>query len=356
MKGFYQENRGLILNIAMLAGFLLFAWVFVKFIFPYVAPFVLGFLLSIILSPLADLLQKTKMSRGFASIIALLIALLFLVIAGRGIVGKIIEQGSSILGSLPQYMISARDQIDALSDKSQEYYELIPEEYHAYIIQASDTLIDSGTGFISSLLSAGTLGTVTRLPSLLFIALLTFISAFFFLKDKQMIKELAFKIAPRQLKELMKVSRKGLLDAMIGYIRAQMILMCITGTICVVGLTLNDYPYALFIGILVSFVDALPILGSGFVLWPWALYSLIMGNYGRAIGLMAIYATVIITRQTLEPRVLGSQIGVHPLLTLTSIYAGLQLFGGLGIFIGPALVIVSKALLNAKLFENAEKI
>jgi len=124
--------------------------------------------------------------------------------------------------------------------------------------------------------------------------------------------------------------------------------MSITSCIIIIGLVIIQYPYALFVGLLTAVIDALPIFGSGLVLWPWAALNFIKGNYATGAGLLLIYGVVFITRQSLEPRILGSQIGIHPLLTLMSMYIGLKLFGFIGIILGPAIVIVIKAVYQSQ--------
>jgi predicted PurR-regulated permease PerM len=91
-------------------------------------------------------------------------------------------------------------------------------------------------------------------------------------------------------------------------------------------------------------VDALPVFGSGAFFWPWALYSIIVGNYKMAMGLAIINILVLITRQMLEPRIIGSQIGLHPVATLMSIFIGLKVFGLFGFIIGPIILVTIKAL------------
>jgi predicted PurR-regulated permease PerM len=92
----------------------------------------------------------------------------------------------------------------------------------------------------------------------------------------------------------------------------------------------------------------MPILGSGFILWPWTVISLIYGEYRTAVWLIATYGLIFVTRQLLEPRVLGKQIGLHPILTLMSIYIGLKVFGGFGFILGPFTLIMIKTVLSSE--------
>ena len=84
--------------------------------------------------------------------------------------------------------------------------------------------------------------------------------------------------------------------------------------------------------------------GSGAFLVPWALYNLIIGKYSVAIGLGAIYALIVVVRQTLEPRVLSGQIGIYTLVTLIGMYVGFKIIGVLGLIVGPVVVIVIQTL------------
>jgi len=92
----------------------------------------------------------------------------------------------------------------------------------------------------------------------------------------------------------------------------------------------------------------MPIIGASLVFWPWALFSLISGNYAYAVGLLVINAACFVSRQLLEPKVLGQQIGLHPLLVLIGIYTGMKVFGVIGLFLGPALLVVAKLMLKVR--------
>ena len=97
----------------------------------------------------------------------------------------------------------------------------------------------------------------------------------------------------------------------------------------------------------IAIFDIMPIAGSGGILIPWALFSLVMGNYKQAIGLIIIYAMITVIRQYIEPKIVGDSLGVHPLVTLMGLYFGLKLFGFLGMFIVPITVMTLKAFNDA---------
>ena len=91
---------------------------------------------------------------------------------------------------------------------------------------------------------------------------------------------------------------------------------------------------------LVALMDALPVLGAGLALVPWALVELILGHYGRALGIAGLFAVILSVRNTLEPQLVGKQIGLHPLAALLSFFAGWRLAGLPGMLLGPILALI----------------
>jgi predicted PurR-regulated permease PerM len=105
----------------------------------------------------------------------------------------------------------------------------------------------------------------------------------------------------------------------------------------------HRYQKAPLIALLIALFDLFPIVGAGLILFPWAIISFIQGNIIKGIGLAALYLVVIIARQILEPKVIGRQVGLPPLVTLICMFVGTSLFGALGLFGLPiaAAIIVS---------------
>ena len=101
------------------------------------------------------------------------------------------------------------------------------------------------------------------------------------------------------------------------------------------------------IAIAIAVFDILPVAGSGGILIPWAIISLILGDVPKAIGLLVIYVLISVIRQYIEPKIVGSSLGVHPIVTLAGLYFGLKLFGFLGMFIVPIAVMTLKAFNDA---------
>ena len=137
-----------------------------------------------------------------------------------------------------------------------------------------------------------------------------------------------------------------------GYIKAQLTLMCISFTVLLVGLSVLKINYAPIIALAIAFIDALPFFGSGAILWPWSVVAFIMGNTLEGIGLIIIYLCVILMRQFMEPKIVSKNIGVHPLITLMSMYVGFRIFSLGGMILGPLVMVILVSMNRAGVFEG----
>lgn len=140
--------------------------------------------------------------------------------------------------------------------------------------------------------------------------------------------------------------KKNLLNALIGFLKAQLILLTITFTESLIGLNIIGIKYAFIISVFVALVDILPILGTGSVYVPWAIISIIAGKYRLGISLLVLYGIIVTIRYMIEPKIVGQQLGIHPLITLMSMYVGIRLMGAVGVLVGPTIAVTIKASQN----------
>lgn len=347
MTEFYNKNKPLINNILFLLALVVFVYVFVKYLFTYVSPFVIGFIISLILNPLADLLNtRFKIPRSVCAFSLIIISIVLLIFLGTLIVSKIGSEIESFANNIPFFAKGIQEFINNIRTSIDNMLSFVPEDFKEFVDSTLIQLTTAATGFLGSTVKTGSVNVVSTLPNLLMNILLGLISAFFFIKDKYVIKELFQKKQVLRMTSRFSIVRTGLLTALSGYIKAQLTIMSILASICILGLTIMGNPYAIIIGLFASVIDALPVFGLGAVFWPWIAYSFIMHHHGQAIGLSIIYLVGFITRQMLEPKILGQQIGVHPLITLMSIYIGLRVFGFIGLLLGPVIVVSFKVMLQ----------
>ena len=132
--------------------------------------------------------------------------------------------------------------------------------------------------------------------------------------------------------------------------------MGIISAVCVIGFWILGNPYFAVAGIVVGLLDALPLIGAGTILIPWALLWVLRGQYMTALGYLILYLAADLTRQFLEPRILGKEIGLHPAVMLVSVYGGFFLYGFAGFFLGPATVLILRIVWDEMMNFNKKDI
>ena len=124
-----------------------------------------------------------------------------------------------------------------------------------------------------------------------------------------------------------------------------MTLISLSGSLAVIGLTALRIRYAWLLGLLVALFDFLPMIGPSAIFVPMIVYYLFMGNIAYAVWLTVILGVILVSRQLAEPRIVGAQLGLHPLTSLTAVYLGIRLLGVSGFILGPLIMVVLKAIM-----------
>lgn len=319
---------------------------------PWFMPFILAFIIALLIDPVVSWFQnRLKLSRTLATTISLIsffsvmgIILFFLFFY---VVVEIIDLSSN----LPEYFKILRTVIEDAVAQAQ-YFQYL------YLVDISPDLLNDLTynvdnisasiRDISNLIINTTIFIVSSLPGILTLFVVAAVATFFLTRDKKELGKTMLTLIPVSLQPKITLVSAKLISALIGFIRAQIILITITGFQTVIGLYIIGVEYALTVGILVGLVDILPIIGPGIIFIPWAIVLFILGNSGFAFALLFLYGMIIIVRSLLEPKIVADNIGLHPLTTLVSIYVGLRALGLIGIIIGPTVVIIIKACVQTE--------
>ncbi|RKD27550.1 sporulation integral membrane protein YtvI [Caminicella sporogenes] len=306
------------------------------------------------IEPLVNFMnKKLKLYRGISSFISLI---LFIFTAGLFIAfigGLIISEITNLSDSLPFIKEQLNNYAYIIINKSHSFFINIPPNIINYINKSLGTILNNFSSVVG-IVASSTINFISIIPNILLFILVSLISAFFFSKDKDKIynflkRQLPSNLHKSKIVKVIKVIKEDLLFAIFGYIKAQFILMIFTFVESVIGLTILGIDYSILIALIVSVIDVLPFFGSGAVYIPWAIFSLLSENFKEAIFLIALYLIITLVRQTLEPKILSTQIGLYPLVTLMAIYIGLKVFGFMGIFLGPFIVIIFIAFQKAGL-------
>ena len=201
--------------------------------------------------------------------------------------------------------------------------------------------LDQGVKFVLSM--AG--GILTHIPDRAFTLFTGLISGFMFSAKLPRLKKMLKEKLPRDRLQTVLQFLRRLKATGFQWLQAQLKLTAVTLLILTLGLILLNIPYAPLWALAIALLDALPLLGTGIVLIPWSVVSFLSADTPRALGLLAIYITAMLTRSTLEPRFVGKQLGLDPLITLAAIYCGYRLWGFPGMILSPLLAVTAFSLI-----------
>lgn len=332
---------------------------------PLLFPFFISLLIALLINrPVTYLCEKTKTPRWLSVTFALLLllaisgGLVTLVITETAVeIGELIARLPIFANELTHYLQQtiSQDLLMGLYTQMQFLYDQLDPDFQNNITNTVGKAITSvtqvGQRLILNFLEAiKTL--LIGLPNFATILVISMLGAFFISKDFYLWETRFRRILPQGLNRRLDQILIDLRNALFGFVKAQLTLISLTGAIVIVGLLIMRVEYAVTIGLITGVVDLLPYLGTGTVFIPWIIYMFFKGNYTLVIGLSILYGIVLIFRQIIEPKVLAENVGLDPLLTLIALFVGLQLFGFLGLIIGPVSLVIINALTKANIMED----
>ena len=292
------------------------------------------------------IMKNLKLSRKISSIIMFIVV--FGTIFGLLIWGisTIISEASNLLISFNEYYEKIYNQIQNLI-KSINLEKLnIASEITNFFQDTTFSILQKTSDYLQKVLTQ-LLKFVTSIPSIAIYFAVTILALYFICTDKiYMIDELEHHLPEKWVKE-MSIHLKQITKTLGGYLKAQITLVIISFVISLIGLYIMHFaglnvgfPFLIALGI--GFVDALPILGSGTVMIPWAIISGLNGELDLGISIIVLLIIMSVTRQLIEPKIVSGNIGIHPIFTIIAMYTGFKLIGVLGMFVGPILLIIFK--------------
>lgn len=357
------QLRRLSLIVAIVAvAYLLFWWCL-----PFVYPFLLGWLLAYSLNPLANFLHvKARLPRWLAVTAALLLFVAAVLAFLSLLIMRLVDEIMSLSGSMQNLVawveksfngLLANPEIQDAINRINEFFRQNPdykETINSSISNTAQAITHAGTSLVSLFFNA-IANVLYSLPAVATIAIVVLLASFFIGKNWDRYTRRIKIWFPRALIRRTGAVWTDLKQALFGYAKAQLVMISITTVVVIAGLWIIGVKNALSIGLLIGFVDLLPYLGVGAVMVPWIAYAFLIGDWQLGTGLSALYGIVLVARQTVEPKVLASSVGLDPLPTLIAMFVGLKLFGILGLLIGPFIAVVLTACHRANVFRDIAK-
>ena len=343
MREFYNNNKIFIDKLLLLISIAAFLALAV-FVAGYITPFVAGYIISLILSPLVGIIHtKWRIHRGITAAVLILALLTGLFFLSRFLWGLLVAEMEAFGELAGVYIANAQMLFENIMESIEN---MLGTEMEIDFGAMLNQLLELIMGLVQGALQ-GSGNFFAAVPIAILRTVIAIVSAFFFIKDKELIAETIASIFPKPLVARYRIVRSGLLKSLVGYMKGQLMVMGLVSSVCIIGLLIIGSPYAFLIGIGIGIFDLIPVFGAGGILITWAVYHFIAGNFSFGIGLMVIYGVVFLTRQMLESRIVGEQIGIHPILLLMSVYVGIFTMGPIGILAGPLIALTIKTTMEA---------
>ena len=337
-------------KLTTLAAVLAGVYLSIRYLLPLIFPFLLGGALALAAEPIVRFgCRRLRLKRPAAAGIGISMAFAFLVLIVLVLAALVLRQLRTLAGILPDLENSVRGTIQSLSERVLNLAEKAPapmvpllKRNISSFFSGSSAMLEQAVSYLLHLAS----GILSRVPGRALSFATSVISSFMISAKLPAIEDgLANRPELQKLQPLFGALRR-LRHSLLGWLKAQLKLSGITFCVAAAGLFLLRVPHALFWAALVALVDAFPILGTGTVLIPWSLISFLQGDHMIAFGLLALYVTATVTRSVMEPRLVGRQLGLDPLVTLVALYAGFKLFGLPGMIFAPLLAVTVTQLME----------
>lgn len=323
------------------------------YMLPIILPFLFAIVVAVLFEPIIVWLStKTKLNRMVASVAVITSFFIFLCSIIYLSVSKLAKEIYGVVIMLPNYV----DTLITKNEKIRNYYIDLPVETKEYINQSMNDLITRAGGFITDF-APNVLSMVGKFPTY-FIASIVFLVATYIISlELPRLKPafLRYFEAGKSQKKV-EIALDKMKNATVGFLRAQIVLSVMTFVLVYIGLWILGFEYKITMSLVVVAVDLLPIFGTGMVLVPWGIYLVATGDIFQGIGLFILFVFITIFRRAAESKIISDSIGINPLMTLVSLYIGYELIGLIGMIIGPTILIVLKALEDARLLRIRIKI
>jgi len=367
MDSVVEKRKAFIINFVYAVICISLFYVFMKYCLGVLAPFIIAFILAYALQRPIKWVQKKLHLKSHGIISFLLVLLVVCVVVGALSIAVLVLFNE--LKDFAHYLTTQFSSIDEVVVTLKGYLmsvivrlpDGIRETVSSYVTNAFDSFGQGDSEFDLSMLSAplsGAWSVVKSLPSTVLACVVAVVSCFFMTSDYDKVKELVLGFFSENKRKSIIRTKRTATRAIGKLLKAYVTIMAITFVEMFLGLFLlkligvYDGSYITIISFVTCIIDIIPVLGTGTVLLPWAVYNLIFGNFGMGIGLLVIYGVVTVIRQIIEPKLVANQAGLPAIVTIMAMFLGVRIFGAFGIILLPFTVIIIKLLYDEGVFSS----
>lgn len=308
------------------------------------APFVAGWVIAWIANPVVCWLdKKLKIKRKLGSALIIVLVIGAVIALAYLVISILVREMGNWIESLPALFDSVKKELEILSKELSGAVRILPK----WVRSAGEGFTENFENTIRNLAASLSEPTVSwagdmakRIPSIIVNVFMVILSAYFFVADREELLVWVKKVTPQSIYTRAHMAVHHFKHAVGGYFVAQFKIMAVICVILFVGLSILRVEYAIVLAILIGFLDFLPFFGTGTAIVPWCIYTILTGNYMRALALFIIYIITQVVRQLIQPKLVGDEVGLKPLPTLLLIYIGYQLGGFIWMILAVPLGII----------------
>ncbi len=337
-----EKKKNFLINTLYFLSVLALIFLSYRFLTVYFFPFLIGLILAYILQkPSQIIANRLRLKKGTVAAVLTGVCFCALVLICVLLIGFIFSRRDSILALLQNMLDFVSAAMGKISGVLGAGRENMPNELAALLENMPAKILESISEYLTSFVSGAAARLIKSTPALLISTVVTVVASVYIAKDYNLVKNYIISLIPEQKRKLVFATKRIVNTNILKILRGYLILMLITFVILVMGFSIMNIKNVWLISLLIAFIDLLPVLGTGTVLIPWAIFLALGGNYGQALGIAALYFVILAVRNFCEPKIVGKQIGIPPLVMLILFFLGLKFFGFIGmIFSVISLVVV----------------
>jgi len=336
-----ETKKRFMINTAFIVLIAIAVYFALKYLTIWLLPFIIGFICAMSLQrPVNYLSQKTRLPRAIWSLIlvALVLTILFGAIALIGY--HLYDQLSNLVTRLSDLIPGLQEELGSIGARFSGWLDRLPDGLAQELRSAPEQLANNSVSFLTESLTDVAALIIVNIPSLLLTTVVSVVACCFITMDYYKITNFILNQFSLKTQKVLLKAKRVFSENILKMLRGYLIVMGITFLELFFGLLILGIPYTGVLALIIAVVDIFPVLGTGTVLIPWGVICLCTGKPGTGIGLLVLYIIITIIRNIIEPKIIGQQVGLPAVVTLISMYLGLNLFGFAGLWGLPILLIV----------------
>lgn len=342
-------RRALIVILTFIA--LMLVWSSFRYLAPLVVAVVFSWLVKPIAKPLEKLFSKIKIPKKLGALIATLVVFGVLGALLGWLVSALAEEARQFIAQLPSYIEDIVAYVTKLWNMASEHIQdqmgdQVLDTIYNVFMTAINKVTEIASNFAAWIVSL-TINLVAKLPDVILFVLFMIMECYYVVADRHDIGNFFRKLMPEKVAD----SGAEIKDIMISGVKAQFITavvqMVAAAAILAIGFTIMDLDYALMLAIIISVLDALPVIGAGLIMFPMMGFYLVTGQFVLLAAAVILYLIVQVVKRVIEPKLLGTQMSLNQLATMVAMYAGYTFMGYIGLLIGPLMLKLFMAILSS---------